>query len=388
MKEKILKYKIKIEDKKIYIASNNDSNLTHESTVSSSVFLSNNVQSKYSNNLNDKVDNYIDWYYRNVVKGNYTDIGEYHLPKEMRDLIEKIAVWYELRYPDYVINSIMRCCGQEKINVHDIMFKTNPYFNDISYNNELDEKLYKNDLNWSEFYNTDVFISALPYDERCWFKTPKYNDIIYFENSKMEAHIHLTSSGIVEEAEGITYFTNGIIKNKELIGLHIKEVCKLFKERGIKLPKNNEMEKNIQLVDKYTYLKDEMLNCAMYRIIERGGNRIGPRRAFLFAKEFARNIEIPMIYGIDYSDPGLLNFINTYLEAGGSLDLECYIGYFSKTKENEKLETISIRDLISKLCSYKGSLLFDGNDDLNKELLSKIGIKVEEDIKKKKELKY
>ena len=34
-----------------------------------------------------------------------------------------------------------------------------------------------------------------------------------------------------------------------------------------------------------------MLNCVMYRIIERGGNRIGPRRAFLYAKEFERNID-------------------------------------------------------------------------------------------------
>ena len=38
------------------------------------------------------------------------------------------------------------------------------------------------------------------------------------------------------------------------------------------------------------------LNCVMYRIIERGGNRIGPRRGFLFAKEFGRNIDIPMIF--------------------------------------------------------------------------------------------
>ena len=30
----------------------------------------------------------------------------------------------------------------------------------------------------------------------------------------------------------------------------------------------------------------------MYRIIERGGNRMGPRRGFLFAKEFGRNIDI------------------------------------------------------------------------------------------------
>ena len=58
--------------------------------------------------LDDKVDEFIDWYYKNMVKGNYTDIGEFHKPNEMRNFIEKMAVWYELRYPDYeIIKSII-----------------------------------------------------------------------------------------------------------------------------------------------------------------------------------------------------------------------------------------------------------------------------------------
>ena len=31
--------------------------------------------------LDDKVDEFIDWYFKNMVKGNYTDIGEYHFPR-------------------------------------------------------------------------------------------------------------------------------------------------------------------------------------------------------------------------------------------------------------------------------------------------------------------
>ena len=57
-----------------------------------------------------------------------------------------------------------------------------------------------------------------------------------------------------------------------------------------------------------------MLDAVMYRIIERGGNRMGPRRGFLFAKEFGRNIDIPMMYGVDYSDPGLRSFIIEYIK--------------------------------------------------------------------------
>ena len=46
--------------------------------------------------LDDKVDEFIDWFTENMVKGNYTDIGEYLIPIDMRNFIEKMAVWYEL----------------------------------------------------------------------------------------------------------------------------------------------------------------------------------------------------------------------------------------------------------------------------------------------------
>ena len=62
--------------------------------------------------LDDKVDMFIKWYTDNIIKGNYTDIGEYYLPIDMRNFIEKVAVWYELRYPEYEINRIMPGWGQ------------------------------------------------------------------------------------------------------------------------------------------------------------------------------------------------------------------------------------------------------------------------------------
>ena len=292
--------------------------------------------------LDKKVDEFIDWYFKNMVKGNYTDIGEYQFPKEMRDLIEKIAVWYELRYPSYEINRLMPGIGQEQINVDDIMFKNNSYINGL-----VDENSDAKELEWSEFYNTNTFIKSLPCEERFYFARPKYQDIVYLNGTRfMNTHLHLTGNGTVEKAELVTEYTKGIIKDEELQGKKIKEVVELFKEREIQLPKDNGLEKAIKYYNNWKYQREEMLNCAMYRIIERGGTRIGPRRAFLFAKEFKRNIDIPMKYAVDRSDPGLRIFMNEYLKAGGSKDLECYVDYFSSLKRESELETVTIQELI------------------------------------------
>ena len=94
----------------------------------------------------------------------------------------------------------------------------------------------------------------------------------------------------------------------------------------------------------------------MYRIIERGGNKIGPRRAFMFAKEFDRDISIPMKYGVDIYDPGLRNFINEYLKAGGSKDLVCIKNYFiDNNKDESEYETITISELLKEI--------WDSNDE-------------------------
>ena len=107
-----------------------------------------------------------------------------------------------------------------------------------------------------------------------------------------------------------------------------------------------EIEKAIRIFNQRKYFYEELLNCVMYRIIERGGNRIGPRRAFIFAKEFKRNIDIPLIYGIDTTDPKLRHFINEYLKSGGNPNLTCYINYFHQIP-NKILETITIKKLLT-----------------------------------------
>ena len=332
--------------------------------------------------LNDKVDEFINWYFENMVRGHYTDIREYHQPIEMRNFIEKMAVWYELRYPDYEINRLMPGSGQENIEIDDVMFNSNRYINE-----QLDEDSDVRVLDWDEFYNTKTFINSLPSDERCLFQKPRYRNLVYLEPNRMSAHLHLTFNGIVEKSEGLGAYTQFKIKDKELQGMHVKTVVKILQENGIILSSNNELEATVNNAENWIYQKEEMLNCVMYRIIERGGSRIGPRRAFLFAKEFGRNIDIPMMYGVDYSDPGLRRFMNEYIKAGGSKDLICYVGYFSRASKNEKVDIVSMQELIQSIHNDCVTKYTPEETELHQRMVNSLANQIDKDGIKKEEVK-
>ena len=337
--------------------------------------LANYFNSSRNIDLNTKVDDFIDWHFKTMIKGHYTDIGEFSRQNDMRNFIEKMAVWYELRYPEYEINRLMPCSGPTPTEINDVTFNSNKYINYL-----FDEDADIRALDWSDFYNPKVFINSLPSNERNLLQKVKYQSKVYFDIPNSSAGFHLTANGFVEEAKKVENFTKNKIMDTELEGMHIKDVVNLFKEKGIELPKDNKLERVIRCFENGNYQKEEMLNCVMYRIIERGGVRIGPRRAFLFAKEFGRNIDIPMMYGIDYTDPGLRNFINDYIKAGGSKDLVCYRGYFSRKSKNEKLDTISIQDLLLTVSNNAVTFYTPEEDELHQRLVNALfnGINQEE----------
>lgn len=363
-----------------------------EKDNSTAVKIANHLASIRDIDLDSKVDDYIEWYFENRVKGRYTDICEYLEQIELRNFIEKMAVWYELRYPDYEINRLMPGSSQEGINVSDVMFNSNSYINTL-----LDENSDVRSLDWDEFYNTSAFIEALPWEERRRFQRARYRDLVYLdpnyilhspvEVARKTAHLHLTPNGFVEEAEGVNLYSNYKVTNEELKGMHIKEVVELLKERGILLPSDNELERKINNTEKFIQEQEGMLDAVMYRIIERGGNRIGPRRGFLFAKEFERNIDIPMMYAIDRSDPGLRLFINEYIKTGGSKDLMCYVGYFSKTNNTKKLDTISIRDLILTQNNNAFTFYTREETELHQRMVNTISSQVDHNEVRKEKVK-
>ena len=93
------------------------------------------------------------------------------------------------------------------------------------------------------------------------------------------------------------------------------------------------------------------------------------------------------MYGVDRSDPGLRLFINEYIKSGGSKDLECYVGYFWRTNKKEKLDTISVQDLILTRNNNAVTFYTPEEDELHQRLVNAIASQVDQDIVKHDEVK-
>lgn len=285
--------------------------------------------------LDDKVEDYLDWYKQHMVIGHYTNIGEYHCPREMRDFIEKMAVWYELRYPDYEINRTLPCTGQDSQYVNEEMFVNNSCVKDL-----LGEDNDIKHLDWSDFYNFEAFYNSLTSEERYFFSEPAYPSLLYYDSNNY-GHVHLKSDGTIYDVSGIPFLENFAYRCDEI---NIKDVVDYIKSNNI--PYGEEFIAAVKRYEDCKKSQEGMLDSVMYRIIERGGNRFGPRRAFIFAKEFKRDLSIPMIYGYDTSDPGMRKFMNEYLHAGGSPDIVCLVNYFSRAHKYEELNRESFHKML------------------------------------------
>lgn len=250
------------------------------------------TESKKLNLLEEKINDLIN----NIEKNNISK-------KMIKSIVEKMAIWYEFTYSDYEI-----------INIDS----------------------YKD---YDKKSNIDNFLTLLSDEEKMYFKKEK-NVITKFND---DIKIKISENGVF------------IIKNGKYIqvskdnvnDIPLNNLAILLEKNGINLADNNNLLLLLKTIRKYydeIYLNDQILNCVMYRIIERGGNNIGPRRGLLFAKEFARNKEIPIIYGIDLNDSDLFNFINAYFDLGGTSELICYVNYFN----SNKIKKIKLSDLLKE----------------------------------------
>lgn len=232
-----------------------------------------------------KIDDFLSWYATVLPSWNDSIKVEEEI-KSMQKFIEKVAVWYELRYPNYAIT------GNKKEFMNDNISNLNMFEENFYIKELLGEDSIINDLDWSAFYNTKAFVNNLFYKEKDYFVRPSYEKYRLINGY----HLELSKTGRVLSFDGLDYYK---LKKHEVNGKDIKEVVTLLKEKEIIPPTGNEIDKEIQIYEGKKERKEKMLDAIMYRIIERGDTySIGARRGLLFAKEFKLDLLIPITYEI------------------------------------------------------------------------------------------
>lgn len=269
--------------------------------------------------------------------------------KLIKDFIEKMAVWYELRYSDYELNNIIN--NNKKKTIEELSWKNDAVRNVIElFDDKNKETIYEflELLSWSDAYNIRSFIDSLTDDEQDLLKKPSYiTEINFWQNNSIKT-FYLTTKGQVRTLKEASkfYLINNRGEKIKFNDINIEELVKVLEtnEFGVDESDIDTLKEIITDYKDSCQLKEGLLDSVMYRIIERGGALYGPYRAFLFAKEFNRDIDIPMQYGIDCNFPYSRSFINEYLKAGGSQDLVCCVNYF-----DDNIELVTIKDLLKTI---------------------------------------
>lgn len=295
--------------------------------------------------LDKRIDAFLEWYLDNRLKGKVTGLGEKQGVQLLRNLIEKMAVWYELRFPDYDVSTILLHGQDALLSAGEHIFSNNAYVRNV-----FGEDTLFQSIDWHHFYNFGAFLATLSPEEQSLFKVPCYRKEVYLDRDQKWL-LSVNSEGIVEDISDIKIYDPVFIGGKEwikpfFVGKHLSEVESIAKQQNIPLTDNNEIADTLEAYQKDAYFYQELLSAVMYRIIERGGVRMGGKRGLLFALEFNTNKDIPIRYGLDVTDPEIRSFINVYLMNGGAANLLCYTNYASRVTKREKLNIASLRDIL------------------------------------------
>ena len=280
------------------------------------------IEKSEPRSLKTEVDKYIDDYRAEL--GNMDPSEAEKRVEALRNFIEKMAVWYEFKYSSYEIENGM--------------------YSELP-------------LESDETYSIERFIESLTEVEKNFLKKPSYPSSVNILNGALSSYrIVLSKKGRVEGVEFATLIGNARLANSvrirncvavgEIIGMQIESVVSLFESRGVKFGENDMITYTIADYEKEAARKEKLFDIVAYRIIERGGEFIGPRRALMFAKEFGGNIDVAMRYGIELYDPSIRGFIQDYARIGGNPELECYVGYFDSNRDIDSLHTMSIREIL------------------------------------------
>jgi len=339
------------------------------------------IKEDKSISLNDRVKSIIRWYEEKYLKSlELTDSDDYYEPFKLRDFIEKVAVWYELRYPNCDLDKEMGIKDKKYYDTNRALLEDNEYV-DVFFSG-IDMKEFE----WSNFYNTHASIRSLDSKEKIYFDKPRYPKVVIWDNMgtgiypSVKSSLELSRTGKVIGSENMRFLCTNI-SDRKLIGMHIVDVVNLLHENGIKIYPSNSFVKTVQKYDLENEMRCKVLDAIMYRIIERGGEIMGPKRGFIFAKEFGRNIDVPMKYGINISDPYLGDFINSYLKSGGNKNLECLLNYFVCKGDYTKIKKVNISEVL------KTRIYTDEDKELAQKLVELLASRVDYDSIRKEEAK-
>ena len=268
--------------------------------------------------LDKRVQNFLDDYRKTVHELRRS--GEYVANLEtvlMEAFINKMAAWYEMVYPD------------------DLLYWTFP----------------------TKYEDPHDFICLLTDVEREMLHKHRYRDDcedddvikirdIWFDS--IYSYVIVGDNAIIKEADGVYRYSKGRVDDSELIGLNLEEAAELLKNADVDI-EDSQLACVIRNHNKRLQLREDMLDAIMYKLIEHGTyNDTGCMRAYIFAKDFGRDINIPIIYSRVISSKAYREFINTYIHDGGDIDIEHYNDYFLdkygiyKTEE-EKFRKTSLR---------------------------------------------
>lgn len=311
-----------------------------------------NLKNKHLNSIDQKLEEFYEWYYQIFLENIYqskNDKQKYEKESQkLKKIINKYVAWYEIRYPNHSINNVF-------------LSESNPLNSPRIYLTgkealKEEEQEFLDTVtslsSWQDILSPKAFFQTLSDKE----KEPlvvTYPKFIHIQNQKDPYDInsiHLTKKGKVLEGKLFLTEEQSDQFAINLKGFHIIKVWKLLKENE-RLSKSFEeellqIERTIAQYHRKKELKEKFLNAIMLSILNQDtSNNISSKRAYLFAKEFHLNLDIPMSYGLDFNDNYLRYFINDYLKNGGNKDL-----VFQNIKEK-----ITIQEALT----YLPSDLFD-----------------------------
>ena len=283
------------------------------------------LQEKYS--IRRKREEFFKW-------AEETDITTYVGSQEfILNFINKMAIWYEFRFPNSEIDNIFN----EKDKRESILEITNKSegMNDLLYFS-LDDSTKDNLANtlWSDLLDTKTFLNTLSYNEKELLEKPKYPSSVTDYNVNLS--VDLTANGKITYIHGRNHSTG--LLGQEIFGFknkNIEELLNYLKENEIKIC---EFLETVDWYKKRVLFKEKLLDNVLYRIIELGGAYYGVKRGYLFAKEFKRDLDIPLTYYTPLYESNRV-LLNDYLKNGGNKNLVCASGYFIN---NRNIEEVSL----------------------------------------------